>query len=171
MSSRIFCRASWPRISKKNSARLACSTSLSFSRSAALTCAPYCASRTSLRILPKKSGVQETSSGRVQAELSRPGLALELELLRLPEVLDRFQDRTGGHGRPVLGTRLANHGTRRHEILKEHFDVLVVDVKLLFKGIEFGIVEDLPPFAAQHGILGLATFQPSASWKLTGDSL
>ena len=80
--SRICCSMSWPRISKKYSARLDCSVSFSTARSAALTCAAYCASCTSLRILPQKSGVHETSIGRFhRVEGSCRSLACEETLL------------------------------------------------------------------------------------------
>ena len=36
--------------------------------------------------------------------------------------------------------------------------VLVGDVHLLFEGIERGVVEDLPPLAAEHSVAGLRFF-------------
>ncbi|MGA7860797.1 MAG: hypothetical protein WCB19_02950 [Thermoplasmata archaeon] len=47
---------------------------------------------------------------------------------------------------------LAHYGASCHEVLEVFFDVLVVDIQLFFEGVQFRIVEDLPPLAAQHGI-------------------
>src|ERR1700691_4595379 len=58
------CSASWPRSSKKYSARSACSVRRSFSRSAALTWAAYRYSRTVFLTRPHRSGSQDTSHGR-----------------------------------------------------------------------------------------------------------
>ena len=52
--------------------------------------------------------------------------------------------------------RLANNGASGHEVLEELLDVLVVDVELLFEGVQFRIAVDLPPFAAQRSILRLS---------------
>jgi hypothetical protein len=44
---------------------------------------------------------------------------------------------------------------RFHVLFEILPNVLVVDVELVFQRIQLGIAEDLPPFAAQHGIAGL----------------
>jgi hypothetical protein len=47
-----------------------------------------------------------------------------------------------------LGTSFADERSRLHEVLEGLFDVLVIDIKLLFQGIQLCILKDLPPFAA-----------------------
>ena len=47
----------------------------------------------------------------------------------------------------------AIYGAGRHVVLEIFFDVLVVDVELLFQRIQLGLVEDLPPVAADHRVL------------------
>src|SRR5208337_4013074 len=54
--------------------------------------------------------------------------------------------------RKVLSPRLAHYCASGHEVFEGYFDVLVVDVQLFFESIKLGIVEDLPPLAAEHGI-------------------
>ena len=109
--------------------------------------------RTWLRILPQKSGVQETSTGAAQTLLVRPVLATE-EVRRLPELFGRLQGGSDGDGGPVLGARFGDDGTSGHVVLEVLLDVLVVDVELVFEGVQLGLVENLPPVAAEHRVLG-----------------
>ena len=84
------------------------------------------------------------------------GLPVAPAVLRCwTELRERDQEGAGRHRGKELGARLADNGARGHEVLEELLDVLVVDVELLFERIQFRIVVDLPPFAAQRGILGL----------------
>ena len=81
----------------------------------------------------------------------------------------RVSDRGhSGERRKVLRAGLAHNGASRHEVLEELFDVLVVDIQLFFEGVQFGIVEDLPPFAAQLGIRGLRDRPVSSILELSG---
>src|SRR5271167_2365244 len=94
VSSKIFCKASWPRSSKKKTARLACSVRRTFSRSAALSCALYCAALMVLRTLPQRSGSQEAETGSEKIWLCRLGRVAEPPLPE-PELLDlsvRFEE-------------------------------------------------------------------------------
>jgi len=50
---------------------------------------------------------------------------------------------------------LGDQSAGSHEILVGLLDVFVVDVELVFEGIEFGVVVNLPPFAVEHGVAGL----------------
>jgi len=45
-----------------------------------------------------------------------------------------------------------------HEIFEGLLDVLVVDIELILEGVQFGVVENFPPFAVQHGVLRLRDF-------------
>src|ERR1700689_1710498 len=89
---------SCPRISKKYSARLDFSVRSSFSRSEALSCAAYCASRTVLRTLPHRSGSHEASSGNDRIVLCSCGGEAPVPLLetgvvlRFPEVRERVYE-------------------------------------------------------------------------------
>src|ERR1700682_4339101 len=66
----------------------------------------------------------------------------------------------------VLSARLAHDRSRGHKILEELSDVLVVDIQLLLKSVQFGIVEYLPPLAAKHCIGRLSDGPSLALLKL-----
>src|SRR6202044_2553145 len=61
--------------------------------------------------------------------------------------------------RPYCGKQLRvglrNQRPRLQKVLKELLDVLVVDVELFLQSVEFWVAVELPPLAAQHGILRL----------------
>jgi hypothetical protein len=63
--------------------------------------------------------------------------------------------RPGGDGRIVLGAGFADQRASLHEVVEVLLDGLVVDVELVFERVQLGILVDLPPFAAQHGVLRL----------------
>ena len=54
---------------------------------------------------------------------------------------------------PILRARFGDLGPRRHVILEILLQVLVVDVELFFESVQLRLVEDLPPIAADHGVL------------------
>ncbi len=68
--------------------------------------------------------------------------------------------RGGANGRKILRAGLTDQGTGNQEVLVGLLDVLVIDIELLFQGVEFGILEDLPPFAAEHAFVGLRHLPP-----------
>ena len=68
----------------------------------------------------------------------------------------------------ILRAGLAHDGASFHEVLEILFDVLVVNIQLLFESVQFGIVEDLPPLAAQLGIRGLRHRPASSFFELVG---
>ena len=80
------------------------------------------------------------------------------ELLRLAELRDRFHDGIDGDGGPVLRASFGDERARLHEVFERDFDVLVVDIELLFQRVQFRLIEDLPPVAANHGILRAGDF-------------
>ena len=63
---------------------------------------------------------------------------------------------------------LRNQRASGHEILEKLFNVLIVDIQLFFKAIQLGIVENLPPFAAQHRVLRLRYFPWTGILNLRG---
>jgi len=58
-----------------------------------------------------------------------------------------------------------------HEIFEGLLDVLVVDIELILEGVQFGVVENFPPFAVQHGSCGCAIFHWPAGGFSAGNSL
>ena len=63
------------------------------------------------------------------------------------------------------GARDADGGAGFAELRFGLQHVLVGDVDLLFEGIERGVVEDLPPLAAEHSVAGLR-FLPAGGRRL-----
>ncbi len=84
--------------------------------------------------------------------LVRPVFAVE-ELVRLEELLDRLHEGFSVICGQYWERASAISGAGFHVLLKVLLDVLVVDVELIFERIQLRLVEDLPPVAAQHGIL------------------
>src|SRR3984957_7176497 len=60
-------------------------------------------------------------------------------------VADRWRGAESGE---VLRAGFPHQGARFHEVFERLLDVLIVDVELIFEGVEFRIVESFPPFAA-----------------------
>jgi hypothetical protein len=50
--------------------------------------------------------------------------------------------------------RLADLRAGCEIVLEKDLDVLVIDVQLLFKVIQFGLLKYFPPIAPEHGVLG-----------------
>jgi hypothetical protein len=63
--------------------------------------------------------------------------------------------RGGGNGREILGACLPDEGAGNQKVLVCLLDVLVIDIELFFERVQFGILENLPPFAAQHALVRL----------------
>src|SRR5215469_13394452 len=59
------------------------------------------------------------------------------------------------HGRVILRTGLPDDRASRHEVRKSSGNILVGNADLLFERVQFRISEDLPPLAAQLGVLWL----------------
>src|SRR6266852_5271189 len=64
------------------------------------------------------------------------------------------------------GLRGRAHGL--HEVLEELLDVLIIDVQQFFKSVQLGILEDLPPFAANHRVRRLRYLPAVRFLKLRG---
>ncbi len=63
--------------------------------------------------------------------------------------------RISGDGWVVLRFCLADLRAGGHEVLKVLRDVLIVDVELIFQGVELGLVEGFPPLAFEGSVLRL----------------
>jgi len=63
--------------------------------------------------------------------------------------------RPDGDSGEKLRARFANQSTRFHEVLERDANILVVYIELLFQGVQFRIVVDLPPFAVKGRVLRL----------------
>src|SRR5271170_5652334 len=155
---------SCPLISKKYSARLACSARRSFSRSAALTCAAYCSSWTVLRMRPKRSGSQETLSGTAARLLCCPPLNDPAELPRLEE--ERERDHDGAV--PTVGKYSARASrTSARASMKFSKYSLMVWLSILswsssaLSSGSLKISHHLPRSIASEGLAGFHSFRPS----------
>ena len=62
------------------------------------------------------------------------------------------------HVRVILRASLADDGAGRQIVLEIDLDGLVVDVELPFQVVEFRLLENFPPVAAQHLVLGRSDF-------------
>ena len=76
--------------------------------------------------------------------------------------------RCSSDGGKVLRAGFAHQGSGLHEVLEVLLDVLVVDVELFFQGVEFRVLEDLPPFSAQHRVRRLRYLPAIIFLKLRG---
>ena len=54
-----------------------------------------------------------------------------------------------------MRARLAHQGTSLHKVLEGLADILVVDVELIFKRIQFRLIVNLPPLSAKSRVLRL----------------
>src|SRR5580704_682861 len=74
--------------------------------------------------------------------------------------------RSGRKSGKILRAGLTHHRTSFHKVLEELFDVLVVDIELLFEIVQLGIIEDFPPLTAQCGIRRLGDSPTSVIRRL-----
>jgi hypothetical protein len=67
-----------------------------------------------------------------------------------------------------LRARFTHKGAGFHEVLKGLANILVIDIQLLFECIEFLIVVDFPPFAAERRVLRLCNGPSVSFFELRG---